>query len=69
MSATARNSGKVEDFVRDFSARIVSLADTHFMLTERLPCRSCWRENFATTIRGTLRALRSRGQKWPLSRI
>ena len=34
MGATARTSGKVEDFVRDFSARIVSLADTHSMLTD-----------------------------------
>jgi two-component sensor histidine kinase len=34
MSATARSSGTVEDFVSDFSARIVSLADTHSMLTD-----------------------------------
>lgn len=34
MSATARSSGRVEDFVRDFSARIVSLADTHSLLTD-----------------------------------
>jgi two-component sensor histidine kinase len=34
MGATARSSGSVEDFVRDFSARIVSLADTHSMLTD-----------------------------------
>ena len=34
MSATARSSGTVEDFVRDFSARLVSLADTHSMLTD-----------------------------------
>ncbi|MBZ9747604.1 sensor histidine kinase [Mesorhizobium sp. CO1-1-7] len=34
MSATARTSGRVEDFVRDFSARIVSLADTHSILTD-----------------------------------
>ncbi len=34
MSATARSSGSVEDFTRDFSARIVSLADTHSMLTD-----------------------------------
>ena len=34
MGATARSSGSVEDFTRDFSARIVSLADTHSMLTD-----------------------------------
>jgi two-component sensor histidine kinase len=34
MGATARSSGSVEDFMRDFSARIVSLADTHSMLTD-----------------------------------
>ena len=34
MGATARSSGSVDDFVRDFSARIVSLADTHSMLTD-----------------------------------
>lgn len=34
MGATARSSGTVEEFVRDFSARIVSLADTHSMLTD-----------------------------------
>ncbi|WP_091586087.1 sensor histidine kinase [Mesorhizobium qingshengii] len=34
MGATARSSGSIEDFVRDFSARIVSLADTHSMLTD-----------------------------------
>ena len=34
MGATARSSGSVEEFVRDFSARIVSLADTHSMLTD-----------------------------------
>jgi two-component sensor histidine kinase len=34
MGATAKTSGNVEDFVRDFSARIVSLADTHSMLTD-----------------------------------
>ena len=34
MGATARSSGNVDDFVRDFSARIVSLADTHSMLTD-----------------------------------
>ena len=34
MGATAKSSGSVEDFVRDFSARIVSLADTHSMLTD-----------------------------------
>lgn len=34
MGATAKSSGNVEDFVRDFSARLVSLADTHSMLTD-----------------------------------
>ena len=34
MGATAKSSGRVEDFVRDFSARIVSLADTHSILTD-----------------------------------
>lgn len=34
MSATAKSNGSVEDFMRDFSARIVSLADTHSMLTD-----------------------------------
>lgn len=34
MSATAKSSGRVDDFVRDFSARIVSLADTHSLLTD-----------------------------------
>ena len=34
MGATAKSSGTVEEFVRDFSARIVSLADTHSMLTD-----------------------------------
>ena len=34
LGATARSSGSVEDFVRDFSARIVSLGDTHSMLTD-----------------------------------
>ena len=34
MAATAKSSGSVDDFVRDFSARIVSLADTHSMLTD-----------------------------------
>jgi two-component sensor histidine kinase len=34
MGATAKSSGTVNDFVRDFSARIVSLADTHSMLTD-----------------------------------
>ncbi|WP_208636329.1 sensor histidine kinase [Mesorhizobium helmanticense] len=34
MGATAKSSGNVHDFVRDFSARIVSLADTHSMLTD-----------------------------------
>ena len=34
MGATAKSSGSVEDFVRDFSARIVSLAETHSMLTD-----------------------------------
>jgi two-component sensor histidine kinase len=34
MGATARSSETMEDFVRDFSARIVSLADTHSMLTD-----------------------------------
>lgn len=34
MGATAKSSGSVEDFIRDFSARIVSLADTHSMLTD-----------------------------------
>jgi two-component sensor histidine kinase len=34
MGATAKSSGRVDDFVRDFSARIVSLADTHSLLTD-----------------------------------
>jgi two-component sensor histidine kinase len=34
MAATAKSSGSVDDFVHDFSARIVSLADTHTMLTD-----------------------------------
>ena len=34
MGATAKSSGSVEEFVRDFSARIVSLAETHSMLTD-----------------------------------
>jgi two-component sensor histidine kinase len=34
MGATARSSGNVDDFVRDFSARLVSLAETHSMLTD-----------------------------------
>jgi two-component sensor histidine kinase len=34
MGATARRKDNVEDFVRDFSARIVSLADTHSILTD-----------------------------------
>ncbi|AZO46337.1 sensor histidine kinase [Mesorhizobium sp. M7D.F.Ca.US.005.01.1.1] len=34
MGATVRSSGNVQDFVRDFSARLVSLADTHSMLTD-----------------------------------
>lgn len=34
MGATARSSGTVEEFVSDFSARIVSLADTHSLLTD-----------------------------------
>ena len=34
MGATARSSDSVEGFVRDFSARIVSLADTHSLLTD-----------------------------------
>lgn len=34
MGATARSNDSVDDFVRDFSARIVSLADTHTMLTD-----------------------------------
>jgi two-component sensor histidine kinase len=34
MGATARSSGSIDDFLRDFSARIVSLADTHTMLTD-----------------------------------
>ena len=34
MGATAKSSGSVENFTRDFSARIVSLADTHSMLTD-----------------------------------
>ncbi|MBZ9775512.1 sensor histidine kinase [Mesorhizobium sp. CO1-1-8] len=34
MGATARSSGNVDDFVRNFSARLVSLADTHSMLTD-----------------------------------
>lgn len=34
MAATAKSSGSVDNFVRDFSARIVSLADTHTMLTD-----------------------------------
>lgn len=34
MGATARSSGTIEDFMTDFSARLVSLADTHSMLTD-----------------------------------
>ncbi|MER8956865.1 sensor histidine kinase [Mesorhizobium sp. M0833] len=34
MGATARSSDSVDSFVRDFSARIVSLANTHSMLTD-----------------------------------
>jgi two-component sensor histidine kinase len=34
MGATARFSGSVENFVNDFSARIVSLAETHTLLTD-----------------------------------
>jgi len=34
MGATTKSSGTVDDFVRDFSARIVSLADTHSLLTD-----------------------------------
>lgn len=34
MGATAKSSGTVDEFVSDFSARIVSLADTHSMLTD-----------------------------------
>jgi two-component sensor histidine kinase len=34
MGATARSSDSVDAFVRDFSARIVSLADTHSLLTD-----------------------------------
>lgn len=34
MGTTARSSGSVDDFVRDFSARLVSLANTHSMLTD-----------------------------------
>ena len=34
MGATARSSGSRDDFVRDFSARTVSLADAHSMLTD-----------------------------------
>ena len=34
MGATARSNGSIDDFVREFSARIVSLADTHSMLTD-----------------------------------
>jgi two-component sensor histidine kinase len=34
MGATARSSQSVDDFMRNFSARIVSLADTHSMLTD-----------------------------------
>lgn len=34
MGATARSSGNVDDFVREFSARLVSLAETHSMLTD-----------------------------------
>lgn len=34
MGATARSSNSINDFVRDFSARLVSLADTHSMLTD-----------------------------------
>lgn len=34
MGATVRSSDSIEDFVRDFSARIVSLADTHSLLTD-----------------------------------
>ncbi|WP_421914275.1 sensor histidine kinase [Mesorhizobium sp.] len=34
MGATARSTETVADFIRDFSARLVSLADTHSMLTD-----------------------------------
>ena len=34
MGATARSTDSVDGFVRDFSARIVSLAETHSMLTD-----------------------------------
>ena len=34
MGATARSSDSIEHFVHDFSARIVSLADTHSILTD-----------------------------------
>jgi two-component sensor histidine kinase len=34
MGATAKSSDSVEEFVRDFSARIVSLAETHSLLTD-----------------------------------
>ena len=34
MGATAKSSGTVDEFVSDFSARIVSLADTHSLLTD-----------------------------------
>lgn len=34
MSATAKSSGSIEEFTKDFSARIVSLAETHSMLTD-----------------------------------
>lgn len=34
MGATAKSSGTLEEFVSDFSARIVSLADTHSLLTD-----------------------------------
>ncbi|MGX8008970.1 sensor histidine kinase [Mesorhizobium sp. ORM8.1] len=34
MGATARSSDSVDHFVRDFSARLISLAETHTMLTD-----------------------------------
>jgi len=34
MGATARSSDSIDSFIRDFSARLVSLADTHSMLTD-----------------------------------
>jgi two-component sensor histidine kinase len=34
MGATARSSGSIDDFLRDFSARLVSLAETHTLLTD-----------------------------------